>query len=101
MDRISKREGVEGKKRRISTMIIYHSLYIKHDFGVSSMSKFGHLLDCVAACLKYSCRLGVKHEWDGKEAFDPFCKRVRKRARGFEVDEVEKKFQSKRVKSRN
>lgn len=82
-------------------MVIYHSLYIKHDFSVSSMSQFGHLLDGMAACFEYSCRLGVKHEWDGKEAFDPFCKRVRRCARGFEVYNLEGDLDRIRVKTRS
>ena len=57
----------------VLTMIVNHHFYIPHDFPVSSMCFSGHHLDAIGPCLKNACRLRVEDEWDGEEAFDPFC----------------------------
>lgn len=49
------------------TVIVDYVFHITHNFGISTLSDAGLLVDGLCILLKHSCWLGVKNKWDCQE----------------------------------
>ncbi len=54
-------------------MVVDHDFDVFHDLGVSLVSDLSHGFHVWGLGVEDIGGLGVEDEWDGEEAFDPFC----------------------------